>query len=256
MNDPLRHRLYVDQVLDPGSSEHPPEIVLDRDQSHYLANVLRLGTGDRLLAFNDRDGEYEVEIAATAKKSVSLDVVRQTRPSEALPTLILMFAPVKRVRIDLIAEKATELGVGEIQPVMTEYTSVTRVNTDRMDAIAIEAAEQTGRLTVPDIRPPVPFKRMFEGWPELRHLVFCDEGLSGTGECNMADRVAGLSGPAAILVGPEGGFSQAERETLNAIGNAVPVSLGPNVLRADTAVVAALSIWQATAGDWRDQDGA
>ena len=252
MNAPLRHRLHVDQPLDQGAGAR---IALNRDQSHYLLNVLRMKVGARLLVFNDRDGEHEAEIAEAAKKSASLGVVRLTRPPEPPPDLMLVFAPVKRARIDFIAEKATELGVGVIQPAVTEFTSVARVNTDRMRANAIEAAEQTGRLTVPEIREPVALARLLEDWPGPRHIVFCDEGLSGADGGAMADRVAGLEGPAAILIGPEGGFSPEERRMLAARDDAVPVSLGPNILRADTAVVAALTIWQATAGVWRSTDG-
>ena len=228
---------------------------MEQGQAHYLVNVLRLGVGDRLLAFNDRDGEFEAEIASTARKSVSLGIIGQTRPRGTLPSLMLAFAPVKRARIDFIAEKATELGVGGIQPVMTEFTSVARVNTGRMAANAIEAAEQTGRLTVPTIHPPVPLARLLEDWPKSRHLVYCDEQLAGDENSDMAGRIAGLTGPAAVLIGPEGGFSPVERNSLDSMAQAVPVSLGPNILRSDTAVVAALSVWQATVGDWRCSDG-
>ena len=251
MDSSPRHRLHVDQRLEPGASA-----ALDRDQAHYIVNVLRLGTGTRLLAFNGRDGEFEAELAEAAKKSATLKVVRQTRPAEAAPDLMLAFAPVKRARIDFIAEKATELGVGQIQPVMTEYTSVSRVNTDRMGANAVGAAEQAGRLTVPEVHTPVPFDRLLADWPKSRHLVFCDEGLSGKAGDGMIESVAGLGGSAAILIGPEGGFSPAERKALGSLESAVPVSLGPNILRSETAVVAALSIWQAAAGNWRHANGA
>ena len=251
MNAAPRHRLYLDQPLTASAG-----IGLDRDQAHYLVNVLRLKAGARLLVFNGRDGEFEAEIAEATKKSATLNLARRSRPAEPLPDLMLVFAPVKRARIDFIAEKATELGVGVIQPVMTEYTSVARVNTDRLRANAVEAAEQTGRLTVPEVREPRPFAGLLEDWPGPHHIIFCDEEESSNKANAMVGRLKGLSGPVAIFIGPEGGFSPAERRMLNARDDAVSVSLGPNLLRADTAMVAALSIWQATAGDWRGSDGA
>ena len=256
MNAPLRHRLHVDRPLDPPEGGRPAVIALDRDQTHYLTSVLRLRAGARLLAFNARDGEFEVEIADAAKKTASLSVVRRSRPAGVQPELMLVFAPVKRARIDFMAEKATELGVGVIQPVMTEHTAVARVNTARIRANAVEAAEQTGRLTVPEVREPVAFGRLLAGWPGPHRIVFCDEELDPEGGGAMAERVAGLTGPVAILIGPEGGFSPSERQALNAREDTVAVSLGPNILRSDTAMVAALSVWQATAGDWRGSDGA
>lgn len=251
MNTPPRHRLFVEADLAADAV-----VALGRDQAHYLLHVLRLGIGDAVLVFNGRDGEYSARIAATAKKSADLAILRQTRPQPVLPTLMLAFAPVKRARIDFMAEKATELGVGLIQPMITEFTAVSRVNTDRLRANAIEAAEQTGRMTIPVIEEPKPLMRLLEDWPGPRHIIFCDEGLAGSQPDAMVDRIQAIAGPAAILIGPEGGFSPAERAALNAREDAVPVSLGPNILRADTAMVAAVSIWQAVAGAWRKPDGA
>lgn len=250
MNALARHRVYVTSDLATSGV-----VGLERDQTHYLINVLRLESGDRVIVFNGRDGEFEAEITAVQKKSVDLTLLNCLRPQEEVPDLMLAFAPVKRARIDYIAEKATELGVGIIQPMMTEFTVMSRVNSDRLMANAVEAAEQTGRITLPDIREPVSFSRLLEDWPASRHIVFCDEKQAGSHPHAMADQVADLSGPAAIFIGPEGGFSPLERDKLNAMENAIPVSLGANILRADTAMVAALSVWQAVAGAWRNAHG-
>lgn len=250
MNTITRQRLFVETEL-----SNIGTVTLDRDQSHYLTNVLRQGIGDEVLLFNGKDGEFLGRIAAVAKKSVDLDLVDQTRPQLPLPDLMLAFAPVKKARIDFIAEKATELGAGIIQPMITDYTAVSRVNTGRLRANAIEAAEQTNRLTIPRIEEPVSFRKLLEAWPSGRHIIFCDEAVAGDESLGIADRIKGLAGPVAIFIGPEGGFSPAERAMLSQRPGAVSVSLGPNILRADTAMVAALSIWQAVAGEWREDNG-
>ena len=248
MNTEMRSRLYVDQPLAPGQ-----DAVLRREQAHYLLNVMRLDPGARLLVFNGRDGEFEAEIIPEGRKQARLGILSLSRPQPQLPTLMLAFAPVKKARIDFIAEKATELGVGIIQPVVTAYTNVSRVNTGRLAANAIEAAEQTGRLTIPVIREPLSLDAFLAGLNEDFDLIFCDEGLAPGGEGAMIERVKSLTGPAAVLIGPEGGFSQAEREQINAFDRSVAVSLGPNILRADTAMVAALTLWQAAAGAWKEE---
>ena len=242
-----RQRLYCDAALHDGA-----ELTLDRDQSHYLINVLRYQTGQDVLIFNGVDGEYRASIAVADRKKAQLSCHEQTRPQDPMPNLTLVFAPIKKARIDFIAEKATELGVGRIQPVMTDFTQVSRVNTDRMAANAIEAAEQTGRTTIPSVNQPISLQNLLEDWPEGCHIIFCDEDYAGTASFAFQQQVASLQGPAAILIGPEGGFSPRERDMIRGHKAAVPVSLGQNILRADTAMLAALSLWQGVAGDWKD----
>lgn len=242
-----RQRLYCDAALFNGA-----ELTLDRDQSHYLINVLRYQTGQDVLIFNGVDGEFRASISVADRKKAQLSCHEQTRPQDPMPNLTLVFAPIKKARIDFIAEKATELGVGRIQPVMTDFTQVSRVNTDRMAANAIEAAEQTGRTTIPSVDQPISLQNLLEDWPEGCHIIFCDEDYAGTASFAFHKQVASLNGPAAILIGPEGGFSPRERDMIRGHKAAVPVSLGQNILRADTAMLAALSLWQGVAGDWKD----
>jgi len=242
-----RQRLYCDTALFNGA-----ELTLDRDQSHYLINVLRYQTGQEVLIFNGVDGEFRASISVADRKKAQLSCHEQTRPQDPMPNLTLVFAPIKKARIDFIAEKATELGVGRIQPVMTDFTQVSRVNTDRMAANAIEAAEQTGRTTIPSVDQPISLQNLLEDWPEGCHIIFCDEDYAGTASFAFHKQVASLNGPAAILIGPEGGFSPRERDMIRGHKAAVPVSLGQNILRADTAMLAALSLWQGVAGDWKD----
>ena len=242
-----RQRLYCDTALFNGA-----ELTLDRDQSHYLINVLRYQTGQDVLIFNGVDGEFRASISVADRKKAQLSCHEQTRPQDPMPNLTLVFAPIKKARIDFIAEKATELGVGRIQPVMTDFTQVSRVNTDRMAANAIEAAEQTGRTTIPSVDQPISLQNLLEDWPEGCHIIFCDEDYAGTASFAFHKQVASLNGPAAILIGPEGGFSPRERDMIRGHKAAVPVSLGQNILRADTAMLAALSLWQGVAGDWKD----
>ena len=242
-----RQRLYCDAALHNGV-----ELTLNRDQSHYLINVLRYQTGQEVLIFNGVDGEFRASISVADRKKAQLSCHEQTRPQDPMPNLTLVFAPIKKARIDFIAEKATELGVGRIQPVMTDFTQVSRVNTDRMAANAIEAAEQTGRTTIPSVDQPISLQNLLEDWPEGCHIIFCDEDYAGTASFAFHKQVASLQGPAAILIGPEGGFSPRERDMIRGHKAAVPVSLGQNILRADTAMLAALSLWQGVAGDWKD----
>ncbi|MCE2516838.1 MAG: 16S rRNA (uracil(1498)-N(3))-methyltransferase [Alphaproteobacteria bacterium] len=241
-----RQRLYCTAPLCQDA-----EVTLDRDQSHYLLNVLRKAEGDELLLFNGKDGEWQAEITQAAKKAAVLHCLAATRPQDPVPSLMLVFAPIKKARIDFIAEKATELGVGILQPVMTDRTQMSRVNTDRMRANAIEAAEQTGRTTIPEIRAPISLTALLEDWPATRHIIFCDEDRAASPDHAMADVVAGLTGKAAIFIGPEGGFSPRERDHIIAQAQAHAVALGRNILRADTAMLAALAIWQSAAGEWK-----
>ena len=207
---------------------------------------MRAKPGMRISLFNGRDGEWLAEIGAVGKRGVTLNCLKQGAPQAGVPDLWLAFAPVKKTPSDYLTQKATELGVSLLQPVMTRRTIVSRINQDRMAANAIEAAEQSGRLSVPEIREAVSLEKLLAGWPQERRLYFCDEG----GDAQPLAK-ASAPGPAAILTGPEGGFDPAEREKLRALSFVTPVTLGPRILRADTAALAALAIWQSVSGDWK-----
>lgn len=237
-------RLFVTAALEPGAA-----VALDDGQAHYLLHVLRARAGDRVLVFNGRDGEWQAEIAAASKRGVTLSVLRRTLPQADVPDVWLIFAPVKKTPSDYLTQKATELGAAKLQPVFTRHTIVTRVNEERLLANAVEAAEQSGRLSVPEIGPAVVLEKLLAAWPQDRRIFFCDEGGEARPLAEAA-RDAG-EGPAAILTGPEGGFDPAERERLRGLAFVTPVTLGPRILRADTAALAALAIWQSVAGDWR-----
>lgn len=237
-------RLYVQAPLLAGA-----EILLEPGQVHYLQHVMRRKVGDEVALFNGRDGEWAARIEGYGKKAAALKLTAQLREQDRPADLWLLFAPVKRARLDFIVEKATELGVSALQPVFTRFTNAERVKSERMAAISVEAAEQCGRLSVPDVRAPEKLGSVLDKWDPARTLIFCDEGgdvppiaeaLKGTG-----------SGPAAILIGPEGGFHRDERKRLTTAPFCSPVSLGPRILRADTAAVAALALYQALAGDWQ-----
>lgn len=234
-------RLYVDHPLGAGQS-----VPLTRDQAHYLFGVMRLGVGAAVLLFNGRDGEWLATVADAAKRRGVLSVTEQTRDLQMPPDLWLCFAPIKKARTDFIVEKATEMGAARILPVQTEFTNAERIRQDRLQAHAIEAAEQCGGTFVPDVAPLQRLDRLLSDWPDGRQLMFCDEAEVGAGKTLAA---AG-PGPWAILIGPEGGFSETERARLAALPFAHVVSLGPRILRADTAAVAAMTLWQTTLGDW------
>lgn len=242
MSKPLV-RLFVSQPLSEGAS-----ITLPRESSHYLIEVMRMQAGDAVAVFDGANGEWEAVIDDPHRKQAKLTAMQQLRPQELVPDLWLLFAPIKHGRIDFIAEKACELGVAEVKPVITQRTIVSRVPVDRLRANMVEAAEQCGRTALPGISEPVQLDRLLANWPQDRALLFCDE----TGGVPMLealkDRPRGA--PAAILIGPEGGFTDAEREKIRAIPSAIALSLGPRILRADTAAVAAITLWQATQGDW------
>ena len=241
-------RLYVDSPLAEGQA-----VGLDHERAHFLRHVLRLDKGDAVAVFNGRDGEWLAAIDGFGKGWCSLAVAEQRRPQADGPDLWLLFAPIKRGRIDFVAEKASELGVSRLWPVFTRRTDPSRVNLERLRANAIEAAEQCERLTVPDLAEPVPLARALADWPEGRRLYLCAE--TGQARPIAAAVQDGGPGPAAVLVGPEGGFAQSELDEVSKLPFVVPVGLGPRILRADTAVVAALACWQALAGDWA-ADGA
>lgn len=235
-------RLYVEDDLGEGAA-----LGLSAPQAHYLKHVMRQQAGAEIALFNGRDGEWRGRIDGFGKGWCSVTVAAQTGPQHPEPDLWLVFAPIKRARIDFIAQKATELGVSAICPVFTRHTAVDRVNVDRLRANAIEAAEQCDRLTVPDIHQPRRLDRALEDWPSDRQLMFCDERGAPVATEVLA---GGKPGPWAVLVGPEGGFSDDEASLLKSLKFTVPVGLGRRLLRADTAAIAALSLWQATLGDW------
>ncbi|MEZ5842376.1 MAG: 16S rRNA (uracil(1498)-N(3))-methyltransferase [Hyphomicrobiaceae bacterium] len=244
VHDFTSQRLFVTAALHPGA-----EIALDHGQTNYLRNVLRLGSGDILLAFNGRDGEWRCEIAERGKRQAALVAVGQVRPQEAGPDITYLFAPLKRARLDYMVQKATEMGVARLAPVITQRTIAERINLERMQANVIEAAEQCGVLRVPEVAEPVKLAQALASWPADRPLVFCDEAAP------LASPIEALRGvepgPAGVLVGPEGGFSEDERRMIRAVPGTVAVSLGPRVMRADTAAVAVLALVNVTLGDWR-----
>jgi 16S rRNA (uracil1498-N3)-methyltransferase len=237
-------RLFVPHDLSSGA-----ELALDAGQSRYLAAVMRLGVGDELLAFNGRDGEWRAAVTAIGKRAVAVRAEALTRPQALGPDLDLIVALVKRARLETIVEKAAELGARRVRVVLTERTNADHTRVDRLTAIATEAAEQTGRLDVPQIIAPVKLERLVGGWEAGRRLLFCDEAGDAKPVLNIM-RGTAAGAPWAILIGPEGGFSPAERALLRSLDFATPASLGPRILRADTAAISALTLWQAAVGDW------
>ncbi|MFD1912710.1 16S rRNA (uracil(1498)-N(3))-methyltransferase [Halodurantibacterium flavum] len=234
-------RLFVDHPLSAGQS-----VPLSRDQAHYLFAVMRLGAGAPVALFNGRDGEWLAEVAEAGKRGGVLVCSAQTRPLQPPPDLWLMFAPIKKARTDFIVEKATELGAARIIPVQTAHTNSERIRQDRLQAHAVEAAEQCGGTFVPEVAGLQPLDRVLSGWDSTRRILWCDEALAGPHQ-TLSDAA---QGPYAILIGPEGGFSEGERARLGGLPFVTPVALGPRILRADTAAVAALTLWQAHLGDW------
>lgn len=247
--DPVATRLFVAADLAPGA-----EVALDADQAHRLRNVLRLQPGHRIALFNGRDGEWAAEIVSLTRRGGSVRTGERRRAQRAEPDLWLLFAPIKHGRIDYLAQKATELGCARLQPVMTAFTNVTRVNRDRLAANALEAAQQTGRLSVPDVLAAATLADVLADWPARRRLMLCDEEGKGAPIAEALARVSReeARGPWAVLIGPEGGFAGPELDALRKLPFVIPVSLGPRLLRADTAAVAALACWQSVLGDWSD----
>ncbi|TCM55907.1 16S rRNA (uracil1498-N3)-methyltransferase [Rhizobium sp. PP-F2F-G48] len=237
-------RLFVAPDLAPGIA-----VETTKDQFNYLANVLRMEEGRDLLLFNGRDGEWRAEIAMPTRKRMALIPQEQTRPQSPLPDLHYLFAPLKVGRLDYLVQKAVEMGAGLLQPVMTQHVQGRISSLERLQANVIEAAEQCGVLAVPEVREPVRLEGLLDAWPGDRRILFCDEGDAGD---NPLPVLQGLTDARyALLVGPEGGFSDAERARLRGLDIVTAIPLGPRILRADTAAVAAMAIIQATLGDWR-----
>ena len=233
-----RHRLYVTAGL-----QGDEEITLSTEQSHRLLHVLRAARGESVALFNGRDGEWRAELVDANKRGAGLVVREQMRPQVPESDLWLLFAPIKRGPLDLVAEKATELGVSALMPVWTQHTDAQRVNTGRLAAIAIEAAEQCRRLTVPSVEEPCSLEDRIAAWPAVRRLIVLDESGRGAPIARVLAAMGEV--PAAILVGPEGGFAESELDALRGLSFAVAVDLGPRILRAETATIAALACCQA-----------
>jgi 16S rRNA (uracil1498-N3)-methyltransferase len=235
-------RLFVDAALAAGET-----VALERNQSNYLGNVLRLSAGDTILVFNGRDGEWQASIAGR-KRPDNLKIADRTRPQDRLPDVTYVFAPLKHARLDYMVQKAVEMGASTLQPVLTRFTQVSRVNSERMRANVIEAAEQCGILSIAAVAEPVPLERYLSQREGERLLIFCDEAADATNPLPalQGESTAGID----VLIGPEGGFAEEERAILLRQSRTLRLSLGPRILRADTAGVAALTLVQATLGDW------
>ena len=237
-------RLFIDHPLTPEG-----EVPLDRDQSHYLNTVLRLKSGDPIKIFNGIDGEWRATVNRQDKRSASLSITDQLRSQPGQPDIDFLFAPLKQARLDYVVQKAVEMGASRIIPVITRHTQVTRINSERMRANAIEGAEQCGILHVPAIGDAISFSALLANWDPARTLIVCDEALKP--ESPLATLKSIPKGPLAILIGPEGGFADDERASLSRHEHVIRLSLGPRILRADTAAVAAFALVQATLGDWQ-----
>lgn len=236
-------RLFVDERLAEGLT-----VAVTAGQAHYLAHVLRMALGAEVLLFNGRDGEWLARVDTIAKKSVSLCVVSQTRPQAPASDLVFCFAPIKAGRLDWLVQRATEMGAGALQPVVTQHTQVRDPGLERLRANVLEAAEQCGVLAVPEVCGPVKLERLLAGWDRDRRLVYADEDASTNNPLLALSTIAEKK--LGLLVGPEGGFAEAERTILRALPFVTPIPLGPRILRADTAAIAALAVLQAVKGDW------
>jgi len=239
-------RLFVEMRLSAGAKVSPRE-----SQAHYLLHVMRVHEGDSVILFNGMDGEWRASVTGTTRRTCTLFCEARVKTQEDVPDLWLAFAPIKKTPADYVVQKATELGVRVLQPVITRRTVARRVNLNRLRANAIEAAEQSGRLSVPEVREAVALDALLRAWPSTRRLIFCDEG---GGAAPIADALTNarenLPSAWGVLTGPEGGFDPEERARIRQLSFVLPVSLGPRIMRADTAALAALAVWQALAGDW------
>jgi 16S rRNA (uracil1498-N3)-methyltransferase len=243
-HDFRKPRLFVEAALAPGET-----VMLARDQSNYLGNVLRLSAGETILVFNGRDGEWQASIAGR-KRPDSLEIIAQTRPQDRLPDLAYIFAPLKHARLDYMVQKAVEMGASSLQPVLTRFTQVSRVNSERMRANVIEAAEQCGILSIATVAEPVPLDRYLSQRETARLLIFCDEAVEVQSPLQALQGDLSMTNGVDVLIGPEGGFAEEERAILLRQPRTLRLSLGPRILRADTAAVAALALVQAALGDW------
>lgn len=239
-------RLYIPDDLAAGARVAPSP-----DQARYLTQVMRLGTGEAVLLFNGRDGEWRAAVAEVSKRGCVLAIEDRTREQAGVPDLELVVALVKRARLETIVEKAAELGCRRVRLCLTRRTQADHTRVDRLQAIAMEASEQTGRLDVPEVVAPEKLERILDAWPAGRRLVFCDEDTAGGAEAAGWDALPAGDGGWSVLIGPEGGFAPEERERLRGLPFVTAVGLGPRILRADTAAIAALTLWQARLGDWR-----
>ena len=236
-------RLFLEAGLSPGTS-----VAMDKDQFNYLANVLRMKEADRILVFNGRDGEWSAQLQFESKKKITLKIGDVVRPQPEPSDLVYLFAPLKQARLDYVVQKAVEMGAGVLQPVLTHHTHSGRSNLRRLERNVIEAAEQCGVLSLAQCREPARLDRLLESWDSNRRLIYCDEAAQTH---NPIEALQALSkSPLALLIGPEGGFSDDERALLRSRDFVTAIPLGPRILRADTAAVAALALVQATVGDW------
>jgi 16S rRNA (uracil1498-N3)-methyltransferase len=238
-------RLYIDAALSAGQS-----VPLSREQAHYLFGVMRLSVGGQVLLFDGMNGEFLADVVEAGKRGGTLLIAAQTRPLQMPPDLWLMFAPIKKARTDFIVEKAAEMGASRIVPVQTEFTNSGRIQRDRLQAHAVEAAEQCGGTYVPQVDEMKRLDRVLADWDETRQIMFCDETTADDPATPFEAQKEQIIGPWAIVIGPEGGFSEKERNRLRAMGCAHVAQLGPRILRADTAAVAAMTLWQTALGDW------
>ena len=236
-------RLHIETPLSEGA-----EFALSPEQGHYLVHVLRQASGDAVALFNGQDGEWLAYLTTITKKSVHVRLERLTADVQAPPDIDYLFAPLKHARLDYMVQKATELGARRLRPVITQRTIAERVNLDRMKANAVEAAEQCNLVFVPEVLEPLPLAKALAGWDPSRRLIYCDETASVT---NPVEALKNIAPPAAVLVGPEGGFTAEERAHLKSLSFVTAISLGPRIMRADTVAIAAFAVVQATIGDWK-----
>ena len=236
-------RLFIDQPLQQGSM-----IDLEREQANYLLNVLRLKDDSQLLVFNGQDGEWLTNLKQEGRKKAVLTLVEQTRAQPEPSDLVVLFAPIKVGRLEYMVQKMVEMGAGTIQPVFTDHTQLHKINEKRLSANILEAAEQCGVLSIPELKPAMKLSQLLSDWDETRQIIFCDEGTETNNPLSQLRTQS--TEKFALLIGPEGGFSAQERETLQSLNHVTPIPLGPRILRADTALVAAMAVLQATIGDW------
>jgi 16S rRNA (uracil1498-N3)-methyltransferase len=237
-------RLFVEQSLEAGC-----DVACSRTHANYLLNVMRLSNDDELLVFNGQNGEWRAVLSRVKRNDCALNILDQVRPQEEGPDIQYLFAPVKRARLDFMVQKATELGVASLQPVLTRRTEARRVKLERMRANVIEAAEQCGVLRVPQILETISLDKLLDDWDSTRRIIYCDEEAPISSPLDALQAL--VSGPLAVLIGPEGGFDEGERTRLAGLSCVTSISLGPRIMRADTAGVAALSLVNAVLGDWR-----